>query len=676
MNFLSLLTDRSTGRGWLNPRAGIRGSVLAGTAWLLLPLGVLFYFNLDQTAYHVGFAEKEMLGNRLQRPLVAMLSTSSAAGAKAPIESFERMVREFGSQLGISPGTALTLANLDEQRRYGSPQATERWTKEIRGLVTKAGDASFLTLDPEMDSYYLADVSSVVVAQAVDRLNAITDLLQAHSGSRKLPDSARAQLAVLVALATQSDLERVQGDLETALVENAKADRGPSPSLRGKIQPVLAAYSDRTGALLELLRKLADGAELQSVPWRSAEAQARSSLLQLETAVASELDTVLRMRIESHSLYRAKVIAGTVLALVLAIVLLLRILNSFLRPLAAVVEHLEQISQKNLSHRLDQVDPERQDEIGQLARASRDVATSLTSVISSMRLGIEVLEASSSQLSANSSQMQRGVEDTAERAHSTAAAADEMSTNVQSISTAMEQTTSNLDRVASAAGEMSNNISGIAAQSDSARRTTAAVTRQAEQVLEQMRELTATATAIGQVTETIKVISSQTNLLALNASIEAARAGAAGKGFAVVANEIKDLAQQTADATGDIRSRIEAIQLSTLSGADEISRVADAVQGVRDLVETMATAIERQSEVTSQLSAHLAEAAQGTREANQRLAESASVAVEMAKDAAAVNRVTQQLAEGTGQIATRAEDMRLTAQQLTETVDQFAIHAG
>ena len=62
---------------------------------------------------------------------------------------------------------------------------------------------------------------------------------------------------------------------------------------------------------------------------------------------------------------------------------------------------------------------------------------------------------------------------------------------------------------------------------------------------------------IGKVIEVIQDIAEQTNLLALNATIEAARAGDAGKGFAVVATEVKELAKQTANATIDIRKRIE-----------------------------------------------------------------------------------------------------------------------
>ena len=80
--------------------------------------------------------------------------------------------------------------------------------------------------------------------------------------------------------------------------------------------------------------------------------------------------------------------------------------------------------------------------------------------------------------------------------------------------------------------------------------------------------LSAASREIGAIVQLITTIAEQTNLLALNATIEAARAGDAGKGFAVVATEVKDLAQETAQATSDITSRITAIQDMTARTAD------------------------------------------------------------------------------------------------------------
>ncbi|MEU7869843.1 methyl-accepting chemotaxis protein [Dactylosporangium sp. NPDC049140] len=80
---------------------------------------------------------------------------------------------------------------------------------------------------------------------------------------------------------------------------------------------------------------------------------------------------------------------------------------------------------------------------------------------------------------------------------------------------------------------------------------------------------------MGNVLQLITSIAEQTNLLALNATIEAARARESGKGFAVVASEVKDLAQETAKATEDIRRRVTAIQADTGVAAEAIRWMGD-----------------------------------------------------------------------------------------------------
>ena len=130
---------------------------------------------------------------------------------------------------------------------------------------------------------------------------------------------------------------------------------------------------------------------------------------------------------------------------------------------------------------------------------------------------------------------------------------------------------------------------------------------------------------IGKVTETISEISSQTNLLALNATIEAARAGAAGKGFAVVAGEIKALAQQTATATEDIKSRISGVQNSTSSGIAEIEKISRVIFEVSDIVGSIAAAIEEQTVSTKDIARNIAEASFGVNDVNERIAQSSEV---------------------------------------------------
>ncbi|WP_455550923.1 methyl-accepting chemotaxis protein [Dactylosporangium aurantiacum] len=86
-------------------------------------------------------------------------------------------------------------------------------------------------------------------------------------------------------------------------------------------------------------------------------------------------------------------------------------------------------------------------------------------------------------------------------------------------------------------------------------------------------ELGESSAQIGDVVELIIAFADQTNPLALNVTIEAARAGESGKGFAVVASEVKDLAQETARATGGIGRQVERIQRNADATSQAISRM-------------------------------------------------------------------------------------------------------
>ena len=117
----------------------------------------------------------------------------------------------------------------------------------------------------------------------------------------------------------------------------------------------------------------------------------------------------------------------------------------------------------------------------------------------------------------------------------------------------------------------------------------------------------------------ITSIAEQTNLLALNATIEAARAGEAGKGFAVVANEVKELANQTAKATDEISSKIQAIQTDTEGAVDAIGEISMVINQINDISNTIASAVEEQTATTAEISRNVNEAATGSEEISRNI---------------------------------------------------------
>jgi methyl-accepting chemotaxis protein len=376
---------------------------------------------------------------------------------------------------------------------------------------------------------------------------------------------------------------------------------------------------------------------------------------------------------ETASTIWISLISGSLIAIAAAILGGIVLARSITVPLAKTVTLLDSVATGDIRQ---DVPPEllsREDEIGMLGKSVQAMSVNLRDVVKNMTGGIQVLSSSSAELSTNSGQMSDGSHEASGKAHAVAAAAEQMTANVVSVAAGMEQTSTNLGSVASATEQMTSTIGEIAGNSEKARRITEEATKQAARISEQMNQLGAAAQQIGKVTETITEISSQTNLLALNATIEAARAGSAGKGFAVVANEIKELAQQTARATEDIKGRIAGVQSSTAGGIAEIDKVSAIIHEVSDIVSSIAAAIEEQSTVTKDIARNIAEASTGVRDANKRVSEASQATAEIAREIIVVDQAAGQMAEGSQQVQTSATELSRVAEQLQVTVQRFKV---
>lgn len=237
-----------------------------------------------------------------------------------------------------------------------------------------------------------------------------------------------------------------------------------------------------------------------------------------------------------------------------------------------------------------------------------------------------------------------------EKSQAVATAVEQMSSNMNTVASAMEEFSINIGTVASSTEEMSSTVSEISMNAGKAREITGLAVESAGVASHRVNDLGEAAREINKVTETITAISSQTNLLALNATIEAARAGEAGRGFAVVANEIKELAQQTARATEDIRTKIQGIQNVTGTTVREIQQITNVIHDVNSIVTTIAAAVEEQSVTTREITQNLAQATSGIQEINENVTQADSVIKDVAKDVTDVSSMA-------GSISTNAEDV-------------------
>ena len=171
---------------------------------------------------------------------------------------------------------------------------------------------------------------------------------------------------------------------------------------------------------------------------------------------------------------------------------------------------------------------------------------------------------------------------------------EDMSERVASAARSAEAAADNAAHVAAAAHDVREIVSRSGNHVAAARKATERTIEELRHADETVRSLSDAAQKIDAVINLIQKIAGQTSLLSLNATIEAARAGEAGRGFAVVAGEVKELAQQTAYATGQVREQIHGIQTAVQQTAAAIAAVSQSVNATSIVNRDLNAMLERQ----------------------------------------------------------------------------------
>jgi methyl-accepting chemotaxis protein len=213
-----------------------------------------------------------------------------------------------------------------------------------------------------------------------------------------------------------------------------------------------------------------------------------------------------------------------------------------------------------------------------------------------------------------------------------------------------EQSAAGLEETAAALSELTETVRQTADGARKADQTVSATQTEAEksgeivrQAITAMEQIEKSSAQIGQIIGVIDEIAFQTNLLALNAGVEAARAGDAGRGFAVVAQEVRALAQRSAEAAKEIKGLIS--KSATLVGdgvtlvgdtGDALMRIVSAFGEINQLVGTMARSAEAQATGIAQISVAISQMDQSTQQNAAMVEETTAAAVSLAREAEAM----------------------------------------
>ena len=195
------------------------------------------------------------------------------------------------------------------------------------------------------------------------------------------------------------------------------------------------------------------------------------------------------------------------------------------------------------------------------------------------------LDKAMSAVSRGASSIRSGTDDIARAADDMAQRTEQQASTLQQTAAAVEQLTATVARTAKGAKQVSARVGEAAAD---AQASGDVVTRAAEA----MTQIESSSAKVSQILGVIDEIAFQTNLLALNAGVEAARAGDAGRGFAVVAQEVRALAQRSADAAKEIKTLIADSSRQVGAGVDLVGQTGEALRGIVDKVGAIDTLVD------------------------------------------------------------------------------------
>lgn len=376
---------------------------------------------------------------------------------------------------------------------------------------------------------------------------------------------------------------------------------------------------------------------------------------------------------------------STVLILIIGIIIIYFISRKITKPINEVTNHLELISNLDITKEAPLKYMKRKDEIGRLANALNLITKNLSVFLKQVVESSEQVAASSEELTVTAEQSTKASEHIATSSTEVAQNSQGQLNQILSVTSAMEEISASIEEVSSNAQvinevsekvfDKSNNgkeeMKKVSAQMDNINNST-------KNVQSSLKDINNSSKKMNEILNTINEIAEQTNLLALNAAIEAARAGEAGSGFAVVADEVRKLAEESKEATEEINTLIIENQ-SNIDNANHT--MEEGLKNVENGIVTVNIAEKTFEEISGLIddintqigiiTSSISEVANGSQDVVISASDIETSSKEVSEQIENVSAATQQQTASMEEITSTSQTLSQLAQNLQEMIAKF-----
>ncbi len=663
-------------------RLSIRTRLVGIAILFLVPIALQVYLFVDQSRKDITFADKEVAGVVYLRSAWPVLSALAGAVSDPALQpssklasapKLETATKTHDAEMGSEAASrdlskALVAVNWPSQTLAAGEKADAAITA-ARALINKIGDASNLILDPDLDSYYVMDITLLRLPEVIDQARVLMSLSSTYRTQKSLTDDEKAQVLIRAGQFAAA-VDGIASSLDSAYKGNGDGKTKTALAAQaGRFAKAAADYLAAINVAAVVLRG-DDRAKLDIAGLKRLNDAVLEVSDQFWATSANELERLLVVRIDGFKTKLWSALGVTLAATLLALLFAWSLSRSIIRAIRGLVAGIGELTE-NMSGAVPHADG--RDEIGEVARAIakfRDhTIRELTSANSAERAEAirrtqrEALSGIAEEVRGSVATIATRLMQSAQIMRSSTSTVTENAgktrDKITSVVADLNATAGNIKTVAAAVNELASSIGEISGQTAQVTRVTDDATLRSAEAEKKAEGLAANTKQIGEIAGLIASIADQTNLLALNATIEAARAGEAGRGFAVVAQEVKALATQTGKATEEIDRQVTAIREASMQMVTAVHDITKTIADINGITTSIAGAVEQQNAATSEISASLERASRGTEQVTHAVSQ-------MPKTAAETGSVAERL-------DALAHDLAADADSLQRSVDSLLI---